>query len=154
MAFLQLWKYLKQQRKEKSASQFRKLCKREFLNWTRVNEWFDLNRQLYEQAREEKLSFSKEPGTEAHIHQALLSGLLSHVGRINPEDSSYIGPRSRTFYVFPGSGLFGKRPQWLMSAEIVETSKTYARTNAVIQPEWIEAQAAHLLKRHYFEPHW
>jgi ATP-dependent helicase HrpA len=154
MAFLRLWQYLKQQRKEKSASQFRKLCKREFLNWTRVNEWFDLNRQLYEQAREEKLSFSNEPGTFEGVHKALLSGLLSHVGHKNPEDSSYMGPRSRTFHVFPGSGLFGKRPQWLMAAEIVETSKTWARTNAVIKPEWIEAQATHLLKRHYFDPHW
>jgi len=154
MAFLRLWQYLKQQRKEKSSSQFRKLCKREFLNWTRVNEWFDLNRQLYAQAREEKLSFSKEPGSHEMIHQALLAGLLSHVGLKNPEDHGYVGPRSRAFHIFPGSGLFGRSPQWLMAAEIVETSKTYARVNAVIKPEWIEAQAAHLLKHHYFDPHW
>ncbi len=154
MVFLQLWQYVKKQRKEKSASQFRKMCKREFLNWTRVNEWFDLNRQLYEQAREEKLSFNKQPAAPEHIHQALLSGLLSHVGHKNPEDNGYMGPRSRTFHIFPGSGLFGRRPQWLMAAEIVETSKTYARINAVIKPEWIEAQAAHLLKHHYFDPHW
>jgi ATP-dependent helicase HrpA len=154
MAFLRLWQYLKQQRKEKSSSQFRKLCKREFLNWTRVNEWFDLNRQLYAQAREEKLPFSREEGSSEHIHQALLAGLLSHVGQKHPEDHSYVGPRSKTFHIFPGSGLFGKKPQWLMAAEIVETSKTYARINAVIKPEWIEAQAAHLLKHHYFDPHW
>ncbi len=154
MAFWRLWEYLKKQRKELSSSQFRKLCGREFLNWTRVNEWFDLNRQLYQQAREEKLSFSKEPGSHDQIHQALLSGLLSHVGRKNPEDTSYQGPRSKTFHIFPGSELFGKKPQWLMAAEIVETSKTYARINAVIKPEWIEAQAAHLLKHHYYEPHW
>ena len=154
MAFLRLWQYLKQQRKEKSSSQFRKLCKREFLNWTRVNEWFDLNRQLYAQAREEKLPFSKEPGSHELIHQALLAGLLSHVGLKNPEDHGYVGPRSRAFHIFPGSGLFGRKPQWLMAAEIVETSKTYSRINAVIKPEWIEAQAAHLLKQHYFDPHW
>jgi ATP-dependent helicase HrpA len=154
MAFLQLWRYLKQQRKEKSASQFRKMCKREFLNWTRINEWFDLNRQLYEQAREEKLSFNKQPGTYDQIHQALLAGLLSHVGHKDPEDKGYTGPRSRAFHIFPGSGLFGKSPQWLMAAEIVETSKTYARVNAVIKPEWIESVAAHLLKRNYFDPHW
>ena len=154
MAFWHLWEYLNKQRREKSSSQFRKLCRLEFLNWTRVNEWFDLNRQMYQQAREEKLSFSREPGTHEHIHQALLSGLLSHVGHKNPEDNSYVGPRSRTFHIFPGSGLFGKKPQWLMAAEIVETSKTYARVNAVIKPEWIEAQAAHLLKRHFFDPHW
>jgi ATP-dependent helicase HrpA len=154
MAFLQLWQYLKKQRKEKSAGQFRKLCKREFLNWTRINEWFDLNRQFYQQAREEKLSFSKKPATFEQIHQALLAGLLSHVGNKNPEDNGYMGPRSRTFHIFPGSGLFGRRPQWLMAAEIVETSKTYSRTNAAIKPEWIEAAATHLLKHHYFDPHW
>ena len=154
LAFLQLWQYLKQQRKQKSASQFRKLCKREYLNWTRVNEWFDLNRQLYEQAREEKLSFSREPGTPEQVHKALMAGLLSHVGHKNPEDNTYMGPRSRTFNIFPGSGLFGRRPQWLMAAEIVETSKTYSRTNAVIKPDWIEQQAAHLLKHSYFDPHW
>ncbi len=154
MAFLKLWDYLKQQRKEKSSSQFRKMCKREFLNWTRINEWFDLNRQFYEQAREEKLTFNREPGTFEQIHQALLAGLLSHVGNKNPEDSGYTGPRSRAFHIFPGSGLFGRHPQWLMAAEIVETSKTYARINAVIKPEWIEAAATHVLKHQYFDPHW
>jgi len=154
IAFLRLWEYLKQQRKEKSSSQFRKMCKREYLNWTRVNEWFDLNRQFYQQAREEKLSFNKKPGSFEHIHQALLSGLLSHVGHKNPEDNAYMGPRSKTFHIFPGSAMFGRRPQWLMAGEIVETSKTYARNNAVIKPQWVEAQAAHLLKHHYFDPHW
>jgi len=154
MAFLALWQYLKQQRKEKSASQFRKLCRREFLNWTRVNEWFDLNRQFYQQAREEKLAFNKKPASFEQIHKALLAGLLSHVGNKNPEDNGYMGPRSRAFHVFPGSGLFGRRPQWLMAAVIVETSKTYARTNAVIKPDWIEAAATHLLKHFYFDPHW
>jgi ATP-dependent helicase HrpA len=154
MAFLKLWDYLKQQRRELSASQFRKMCKREYLNWTRVNEWFDLNRQFYEQAREEKLTFNREPGTFEQIHQALIAGLLSHVGNKNPEDHGYNGPRSRAFHIFPGSGLFGKSPQWLMAAEIVETSKTYARINAAIKPEWIEAAAAHLLKHRYFDPHW
>jgi len=154
MAFLQLWQYLKQQRKEKSSSQFRKMCKREFLNWTRINEWFDLNRQLYEQAREEKLSFNKEPASFEQIHQALLAGLLSHVGHKNPEDHGYTGPRSRAFHIFPGSSLFGTSPQWLMAAEIVETSKTYARVNAITKPEWIESAATHLLKHNYFDPHW
>jgi ATP-dependent helicase HrpA len=154
MTLLRLWQYVRQQRKEQSASQFRKLCKREFLNWTRVNEWFDLNRQLFEQAREEKLSINRKPASYEQIHKALLSGLLSHVGHKNPEDNTYMGPRSRVFHVFPGSALFSKRPQWLTAAEIVETSKTYARVNAVIKPEWIEAQATHLLKHHYFDPHW
>jgi len=130
------------------------MCKREFLNWTRVNEWSDLNRQFYEQAWEEKLTFNREPGTFEQIHQALMAGLLSHVGNKNPEDHGYNGPRSRAFHIFPGSGLFGKSPQWLMAAEIVETSKTYARINAAIKPEWVESAATHLLKYSYFDPHW
>ena len=154
VTLLKLWQYLEKQRKEKSSSQFRKMCRREFLNWQRVNEWFDLNRQLFEQAREEKLPLSGKTGSYEQVHKALLTGLLSHVGNKNTEDSSYMGPRSRTFHIFPGSGLFGKRPQWLMASEIVETTKTWARTNAQIKPEWIEAQAAHLLKHHYHDPHW
>ena len=154
VTLLKLWRYLKQQRQERSSSQFRKVCRREFLNWQRVNEWFDLNRQLFEQSREEKLPLSKETGSYERVHKALLTGLLSHVGNKNPEDSSYMGTRSRMFHIFPGSGLFGKRPQWLMASEIVETTKTWARTNAQIKPEWIEAQAGHLLKHHYHDPYW
>ena len=154
LAFLRLWSYLKKERKEKSSSQFRKMCKREYLNWTRINEWFDLNRQFHQQARKENLLFNKKPASSEQIHLSLLSGLLSHVGHENPEDSGYMGPRSREFHIFPGSGLFGKRPQWLMAAEIVETSRTYARVNAGIKPEWIEEQAGHLLKHHYSDPHW
>jgi ATP-dependent helicase HrpA len=130
------------------------MCRREFLNWTRVNEWFDLNRQFYAQAREERLDFNREPGTFEQIHRSLLAGLLSHVGLRNPEDKGYTGPRSRAFHIFPGSALFGRSPQWLMAAEVVETSKTYARTNAVIKPEWVEAVAGHVLKRSFFDPHW
>jgi HrpA-like RNA helicase len=101
MAFWRLWEYLKKQRKELSSSQFRKLCRREFLNWTRVNEWFDLNRQLYQQAREEKLAFSKEPGSHEQIHQALLSGLLSHVGRKKPGRYKLHGPALQDLPDFP-----------------------------------------------------
>ena len=154
MSLLGLWHYLQKQRKKNSASQFRKLCRREFLNWQRVNEWSDLYRQLNEQAREEKLSLNQQPGSYEQIHRSILAGLLSHVGTKIPEDSSYMGSRSRTFHIFPGSGLFSKRPQWIMASEIVETTRTWARTNAEIAPEWVEKQAAHLLKHHFHDPHW
>ena len=132
----------------------RKLCRREFLNWQRVLEWFDLYQQLRDQAREDRLPLSGRHGDYEQVHRSLLAGLLSHCGRKHPEDRSYMGMRGRSFHVFPGSGLFGSSPQWLMSAEIVETTRPYARTNAVIQPEWLEQQGAHLLKRHVFDPHW
>ncbi len=153
-ALLKLWRYLRQQRKAVSGNQFRKLCRREFLNWQRVLEWFDLYQQLRDQARESRLQLSGRQGHYDQVHKALLAGLLSHVGLKHPEDRSYQGTRSRSFYIFPGSGLFGRSPKWLMAAEIVETTKTWGRVNAIIKPEWIEQQAGHLLKRHYFDPHW
>ena len=152
--FLQLWQHLRKQRKANSGNQFRKLCRREFLNWQRVLEWFDLYQQLRDQAREDGLRLSGHHGDYAEVHKSLLSGLLSQCGRRNPEDPGYTGMRSRHFHIFPGSGLFGSSPPWLMSAEIVETTRAYARTNAAIQPEWLEQQGAHLLKRRIFDPHW
>ncbi len=153
-ALLKLWEYLVRERRERSGSQFRKLCGREFLNWQRVNEWFDLERQLRELAGEGQLRVNRKPASPEKIHMAVLAGLLSNIGKINPEDGSYTGPRSKRFRIFPGSGLFGQKPQWLMAAEIVETSKTWSRINAAIEPAWIEQQGAHLLRRHYFDPHW
>jgi ATP-dependent helicase HrpA len=152
--FLLLWQYLRKQRKSVSGNQFRKLCRREFLNWQRVLEWFDLYQQLRDQAREDRLRLSGRHGDYEQVHKALLSGLLSHVGLKHPEDHSYQGVRAKSFHIFPGSGLFGRRPKWLMCAEIVETSRPWGRGNAVIQPEWIEELGKHLLKHRYFDPHW
>jgi len=154
VTFLRLWQYLREQRRKVSGNQFRKLCRREFLNWQRVLEWFDLYQQLRDQARQSRLQLSGKHGEYDQVHRALLSGLLSHVGLKHPEDRSYQGTRSRSFHIFPGSGLFGRSPKWLMAAEIVETTKTWARINALIKPEWIEQQGGHLLRRHYFDPHW
>jgi ATP-dependent helicase HrpA len=154
MTLLRLWQYLREKRKSISGNQFRKLCRRDFLNWQRVLEWFDLYQQLRDQAREQKLPLTGLRGDHQQIHLSLLAGLLSHCGRKHPEDRSYTGARSSTYHIFPGSGLFGSTPKWLMSAEIVDTSKPYARINAGISPDWIERQAQHLLKRHYSEPHW
>jgi ATP-dependent helicase HrpA len=154
VGLLQLWQHLRKQRKSVSGNQFRKLCRREFLNWQRVLEWFDLYQQLRDQARENRLPLTGRHGDYAQLHRSLLSGLLSHCGRKNPEDPGYMGMRSRSYQIFPGSGLFGSAPQWLMSAEIVETTRAYARTNAVVQPEWLEQQGAHLLKQRVFDPHW
>jgi len=151
---LQLWQHLRTQRKSVSGNQFRKQCRREFLSWQRVLEWFDLYQQLRDLAREEGLRLSGRHGDYAEVHKSLLSGLLSQCGRRNPEDPGYTGMRSRHFHIFPGSGLFGSSPPWLMSAEIVETTRAYARTNAAIQTEWLEQQGAHLLKRRIFDAHW
>ena len=154
VGLLALWQHLRKQRRSVSGNQFRKLCRREFLNWQRVLEWFDLYQQLRDQAREDGLRLGGGHGDFGQVHRSLLSGLLSQCGRKNPEDPGYTGTRSRHYHIFPGSGLFGSAPQWLMSAEIVETTRAYARTNASVQPEWLEQQGAHLLKRRVFDPHW
>jgi ATP-dependent helicase HrpA len=155
---LKLWRHVRDARQRLTGNQFRKHCRDHFLNWRRVMEWFDLHRQLAAQAATEKLTPNGNDQTpdehHAAVHQALLSGLLSHVGLKQPEDRSYLGIRSRSFHIFPSSGLFGRSPKWLMSAEIVETSKSWGRINASIRPEWIEQQGAHLLKRRIFDPHW
>ena len=154
VTLLKLWEYLRKLRREVSGNQFRKRCRREFLNAQRVLEWFDLYQQLRDQAREDRMQLSGRHGDYDAVHQALLTGLLSHVGLKDPEDASYAGVRSRAFFIFPGSGLFGSAPKWLMAAEIVETTRPYGRINAVIDPEWIETVGAHLLKRRHFDPHW
>jgi ATP-dependent helicase HrpA len=153
-AYLKLWQYLRAQRRSVSGNRFRRLCHREFLNWQRVLEWFDLYQQLRDQARESRLRLSGRHGDYDPVHRALLSGLLSHCGLKHPDDPGYSGARSRSFHIFPGSGLFGSAPKWLMSAEIVETTRPYARINASIRPEWIEQQGSHLLKRHHSDPRW
>jgi len=153
-ALLALWQHLRKQRKALTGNQFRKACRREFLAWQRVLEWFDLYQQLRDLAREARMSLKGGHGDDDKLHLALLSGLLSHVGRKHPEDHGYEGARGRGFHIFPGSGQFGHSPKWVMAAEIVETTKTWARVVARVKPEWVEKQGAHLLKRTHFDPHW
>ena len=96
-------------------------------------------------------------GTEAsydQIHRALLTGLIAQVGLKAPDSHEYQGARGSRFHLFPASNLFKAKPKWVMAAELMETTKLYARDVAKINPEWIELEAPHLVKKHYFEPHW
>lgn len=154
VTLLKVWAHVRKARRKLSGSQFRRWCRAEFLNIQRVFEWFDLYHQLRQRAKEEGLAFTDAEADYDSIHQALLTGLLSHVGQKDPEDPSYLGARGRRFHIFPGSGVFGRTPKWLVSAEIIETSKPYARINAQLTPDWIERAGEHLLKRQTFEPHW
>jgi ATP-dependent RNA helicase HrpA len=159
LTWLNLWRYVRSQQRELSSSAFRRMCRAEFLNYLRIREWQELESQLRQVAKRLDLTVGKghwesdEPDADG-IHQALLSGLLSHVGLRDPDKRDYLGARNTRFSVFPGSGLFRKQPQLLMSAELVETSRLYARVNAAIRPEWAEELGAHLVKRTYSEPHW
>lgn len=153
MSFVKLWQWLEQQRQDLSDSQFRKLLKKSFLSYVRVREWRETHRQLKLFTQEIEIRENQEPADFKSVHSAILTGLLSYIGH-KTDERDYLGARNRRFQIFPGSALFKKQPKWLVAGEIVETQKTYARTVAKIEPEWIEPVAAHLVKRNYFEPHW
>ncbi|WP_241967804.1 ATP-dependent RNA helicase HrpA [Pseudidiomarina homiensis] len=152
MSYLKLWDYLRERQRELSKSQFRKQLKTEFIHFLRVREWQDVYSQIRQTVRGLGFSINEEPASYEAIHRALLTGLLSHLGN-KQEGHEFLGARNRKFFVFPGSGLFKKPPKWLMAAELVETSRLFARVNARIEPEWVEPAAQHLVKRNYFEPH-
>ena len=156
LGFLNLWNYLKKQQKELSGNQFRRMCRSEYLNYLRVREWQDIFAQLRQVAAQIGVTLnSGAPADPQSVHVSLMSGLLSHLGMKDPANQhQYIGARGTKFAIFPGSGLFKKPPQFVMAAELVETSRLWARVNAKIEPEWAEDLAQHLIKRTYSEPHW
>jgi len=190
LTWLNLWRYLREQQRELSSSAFRRMCKREYLNYLRVREWQDFETQLRQVCKEMNIQLGPSDGRvgprdEARIettgaaydadgiHQALLSGLLSHIGLLEERDKvstgstggpgrggkrpgprEYLGARGARFAIFPGSGLRGKNPQFVMAGELVETGRLWARQNAAIKPEWAERLGAHLVRRTHSEPHW
>jgi ATP-dependent helicase HrpA len=154
LAYLNLWEYLREQQKALSNNQFRRLCRTEFLNYLRVREWQDIYSQLRQLAKPLGVTLNTEPADSQNLHISLIAGLLSHIGVKDPEKGDYLGARGARFAVFPGSALFKKQPRWLISAELVETSRLWARVNARIEPEWVEPLAQHVVKRNYSEPHW
>jgi len=156
MAWLNLWKYYEEQRQALSQNQLRKLCKREFLSYLRMREWRDIHMQLAIACRQQKLpvggSLPEEENYRA-VHRALLSGLLGHIAQFQG-DREYLGSRNRKMQIFPGSSQARKRPKWLVAAEIVETSRVFARTVAAIDPAWTVDINPSLIKRHYYQPRW
>jgi ATP-dependent helicase HrpA len=154
LAFRNLWDYVAEQRKELSGSRFRKTLREEFLHYLRIREWQDLHAQLRSAARNAGMTPNDTAADADHIHISVLAGLLSQVGLREAETREYLGARGAKFMIFPGSTLAKKQPRWVMAAELVETSRLFARTVARIKPEWIEPLAGHLVKRTYSEPHW
>ena len=165
ISLLNLWRYINEQQQNLTNNQFRRLCKKEFLSYVRIREWQDINSQLKQTFKEQHLPLNalptlneeaNEKAKKAHysaIHQAILTGLLSHLGQLD-ENREYKGARGSRFYIFPGSGLAKKSPKWLMATELVETSRLFARMAAKIEQSWIEPLALHLTKHNYSEPHW
>ncbi|GJF04373.1 ATP-dependent RNA helicase HrpA [Pseudonocardia sp. D17] len=180
LAFLRLWDYLAEQREALSGNRFRRRLREEFLHYLRVREWWDLHGQLRQAARSAGMAPTEGdddwPAAADRIHTAVLSGLLSQVGMLDPVDEKagnekagnekagngrdrraqreYLGARGAKFAIWPGSALARKNPRWVMAAELVETSRLWARTVAPIKPEWIEPLAGHLVKKTHSEPHW
>ena len=155
LAYLNLWRYLREQQRELSGNQFRKRCHAEYLHYLRVREWQDLAGQLRAAAREIGVKRNQAEADPQHVHLALLSGLLSHIGMKDPKGGrDYQGARNARFQIFPGSALARRPPAWVMAAELVETSRLWGRDVARIEPEWVEPLAEHLLRRTYSEPRW
>ncbi|MBN9191906.1 ATP-dependent RNA helicase HrpA [Microbacterium sp.] len=176
LSLLNLWNHLQEQQRELGSSAFRRTCRAEHLNYVRVREWFDVHRQLVSllgRAKAERGSGGEAADPDA-VHRAILSGLLSHLGVLDERAGSrsagrgtggrgaesrrpaseYLGARGTRFSIFPGSGLRKKRPQAVMAAELVETSRLFARTVAAIDPAWAEPLAGDLAKRQLSDPHW
>ncbi|WP_031185083.1 MULTISPECIES: ATP-dependent RNA helicase HrpA [Streptomyces] len=167
LAFLNLWRYVREQQKERGSSSFRRMCKQEYLNFLRIREWQDIYTQLRTVAKQMGIHVNDadDAAPDDRVHVSLLAGLLSHIGMKDVKEAGgdggrstgkneYVGARNARFAIFPGSALFKKPPRFVMSAELVETSRLWARVNAKIEPEWVEPLAGHLLKRTYSEPHW
>jgi ATP-dependent helicase HrpA len=172
-AYLNLWDYLAERQRELSSSAFRRLCRAEYLNYLRVREWQDLHGQLQRLAADLGVAVNSSSAERTVVHQSLLAGLLSQIGmKAEPARVSasapggrgpgpgrrpraeYLGARNARFAIFPGSSLARRAPDWIVAAELVETSRLWARTVARIEPEWVEPLARHLVKRSYSEPHW
>jgi len=154
LTLLNLWNYLREKEKELSGNQFRRLCRGEYLNYLRVREWNDVFRQLERMAKPLGLVVGGASTNPNGIHRSILAGLLSQLGTRDAVKKDYIGARQVRFSVFPGSALAKKQPAEVMSAELVETSRLFARTNAAIDLSWAEPIAGDLVKRSYSEPHW
>ncbi len=150
LALLKLWKLQGEQG-------LRRICRDNFLSYARMREWRDVHVQLQNvvDELEWKASSAKvdKPDGYRAIHRALVAGLLGNVGMKDDTDSNYTGARGIKFWVHPGSGT--KKPgKWIVGAELVETTRLFARTVATIEPQWLEELGAHLLKRHRDNPHW
>ena len=170
LSYLRLWRYYEETRSNLSRNKLERSLRRQFLSPNRMREWSDIYRQLREMASsqlgdrkskrkigkirflEDDPKFIVERDHYEAIHQSLLAGLLSGVAFVG-DKNQYTGPGGLKLFLWPGSGVFESKPKWIVAAELVETTKQYARTVAKIQPGWVEKVGAHLLKASHFEPH-
>ncbi|GAB3686055.1 ATP-dependent RNA helicase HrpA [Salinisphaera aquimarina] len=158
VSLLKLWDAFGAAKRLCSNSQLRRWCRDRFVNFMRMREWEDLARQLRRVGHDLGLANAQSKGYLAEVdfaalHQALLPGLLDHVGLLD-EKGEYLGARGRRFRIFPGSGVAKKNPRWLVAGELLDTSRLFAHTVAGVDPKWIEQAGAHLVAREHYDPHW
>ncbi len=155
LAYPKLWAWFQQGvQHKKSNKQWATECRDHFLSPLRLREWHELHQQLHAQLSETGARFNEQPASYEQIHKALLCGLIGNIGTRAVNEPHYLGARETKFFIAPNSVLAKKGAKWVLAAELVETTRLYARCVARIEPEWLEEVGAHLIKRSYFDPHW
>ncbi|MCK9507163.1 MAG: ATP-dependent RNA helicase HrpA [Pigmentiphaga sp.] len=155
LSYLKMWEWVQQQDTDKqSHRKFADTLKKSFLSPARVREWRDVHAQLNTVVREHRWRLNETAATVEQLHLALLTGLLGNIGLKSEEENHYLGARGIRFYLHPGSRLHKKAGRWVVAAELVETTRLYARTIGKIEPGWIERVARHLLHKQWSEPRW
>ncbi len=154
LSWLHLWRFLQTERRARSSNQFRRLCREDFLSYRRVREWQDIHTQLRETSDELGLHRNRSPAAAPAVHRSLLAGFLSNIGRKDPDGFEYRGARGARFYISPGSTMFKRSPEWVMAAELVETSRVWAHSVVAVTPDWVEEIGTHLVKRSHSDPWW
>lgn len=153
LALLKLWGDFQAQAHHLSQRKLRLWCREHFLSFVRLREWRDIHRQLRELVKGMGWRENAQEADYAAVHRALLTGLLSNIA-LRTDEQDYTGARDLKMRIFPGSGIAKRRPRWIVAAELVQTSRVFARTAGEIRPEWVEPLAAHLVKQRYFGPFW
>jgi ATP-dependent helicase HrpA len=157
LSYLKIWNWFEQAIEHKKTNrQLQENCRENFLSQVRLREWRDVHSQLLTIVKEQGWRLNGSPATYDQFHMALLTGLLGNIGFKGEDEQggAYLGARGIRFHVWPGSSLSKKPGKWVMAAELVETTRLYARCIAQIQPEWVEKVGAHLLKKSWGEPRW
>ena len=155
LAYLKLWDWFKKGVQHKKNNKlWANECRSHFLSPLRLREWHELHQQLHAQMSEMNMRFNEQPASYEQIHKALLTGLIGNIGTRAVNEPHYLGARETKFFIAPNSVLAKKGAKWVLAAELMETTRLYARCVARIEPQWLEEVGAHLLKRSYFDPHW
>ena len=153
LSFKNLWDSYEEIRQSASQSQLRKYCKTYHLSYMRMREWREVHRQLLVTCQQLKFRMNREPAEYSSVHKAILSGAISQVA-CHQEGKVYQGVRNKKFLLIKSSALAGRRPRWIVTSGLIETSQAFASVAAKIEPEWAEEAALHLVKSEIYEPHW